>query len=124
MNAVSRGIHVSTMLWVLLAAPQTARAKDIGTGKDIGTDAAAEPGTRAPHPEPQPAQAMPEMTPLPDAPAPSVETRPSSTFDVRRLALEGHLGFGTPVGAIGGIFEYAPAPIIGLGAGIGAGSGP
>jgi hypothetical protein len=102
----------------LLASPHVVRAKD------IGTDAPAEPGARTPHPTPQPMQAMPEIAPLPDAPVPPVETPAQSTFDVRRLAFEGHLGFGTPVGAIGGIVEYAPVPLLGLGAGAGYGSGP
>jgi len=116
MKAAAQVPTTLCVLLGLLAAPLDARAKDIGTG------AGDEPGARAPRPDLEPVRPM--AGPLPDAPARPVEAPAQSTFDVRRLAIEGHLGFGTPVGAIGGIVEYAPVPVLGLGAGIGYGSGP
>jgi len=50
-------------------------------------------------------------------------TRPASAFEQRRLAFEGHLGFGTPVGELGFVTEYSPWPLFGIGAGVGYGSG-
>ena len=45
-------------------------------------------------------------------------------YAVRRLVLEAHLGFGTPVGALGIVTEYTVHPLLGLGVGAGVGSGP
>lgn len=42
----------------------------------------------------------------------------------RPLTLEGHTGFGTPVGGLGVMLDYLLIPAISLGAGAGAGSGP
>jgi hypothetical protein len=44
-----------------------------------------------------------------------------NVYEVRRLALEAHLGFGTPVGELGLVTEYSVHPLLGLGAGIGMG---
>lgn len=118
MKAVTLAVHAPCVLLALLAVSVDASAKD------IGTDAVEGPPTPAPAPEVQPVPAVPATTTIRDATTPREDTRASSTFDVRRLAIEGHIGFGTPVGAIGGIVEYAPVPIFGLGVGAGAGSGP
>jgi len=52
------------------------------------------------------------------------ETGTGDAFARRRLALEGHVGFGTPVGALGFVAEYSILPFLGVGAGVGIGSGP
>ncbi len=56
--------------------------------------------------------------------ATAYESPRSSLFASRSLALEGHLGIGTPVGFFGGFVDYALFESVTVGAGAGAGSGP
>ncbi|HEX4336397.1 MAG TPA: hypothetical protein VH062_10825 [Polyangiaceae bacterium] len=55
--------------------------------------------------------------------------RPPDDVDVdpwmaHRFAIEAHAGVGTPVGYVGGIFEYGVSGLVAVGAGLGTGSGP
>ncbi len=92
-------------------------------------DAPAAPAAPAPLPAAPPTREEDDdaITPLPDTKGPS--SVPSSVpetdvFSRRRLAIEAHLGFATPVGALGAVVEYSVTPFLGLGAGFGVGSGP
>jgi hypothetical protein len=46
-----------------------------------------------------------------------------SAWRTRQWALEGHLGFGTPVGYFGAVLDYSPLEVLSVNAGIGMGSG-
>ncbi len=96
----------STALLLAVAAFSwlaTARAEDMGS-------------EAVPNSTPPVAERPPER--LPTAP------RAPDVFAVRRLALEAHLGFATPVGELGLVTEYSVHPVLGLGAGVGIGWAP
>src|SRR5713226_9316342 len=63
----------------------------------------------------------------PGADRPVVERHETSSdrWYARPLALEGHMGFGTPLGFAGAALDYSPSRWLGGGVGVGAGaSGP
>jgi hypothetical protein len=114
----------------ILAVASPTRAKDIGVEEKEPQERTAPvppapvtPALIASAP-PNDAEPVASAPPTDVAESPASTSSPASTFDVRRLALEGHLGIGTPVGSLGAVLEYAPLPFLGLGAGLGVGSGP
>jgi hypothetical protein len=73
-------------------------------------------------PSPRPLRDFPDATPPVAVTTPGAEA--PDVYALRRLAFEAHLGIATPVGSLGFVTEYAVHPVIGLGAGLGVGSGP
>lgn len=107
---MASGMRVAVLPFVVacFSWPLTARAEDMGS-EDLSSGATRTASTVTETPAPSPEAAVAE--------APDI-------YAVRRLALEAHIGFGTPVGALGIVAEYSVHPLLGLGAGIGMGSAP
>jgi hypothetical protein len=87
--------------------------------KDIGTEGPGTPSTvGAPDAPAAPTPAGAEQAPE----APSEQH--VDPWVAHRLAIEAHVGVGTPIGYYGGVVEYGLSGLVGVGLGVGRGSGP